>query len=564
MDGGSAGSPAGERNRARGSFPGMPETMAASAAAVIYLPAAVSAPLGVQAIRALMAAGAMLCLAGCSLRRALSVPGILRPAAPLPFALREKAARWAQAALLAASVGAGLAWGAGVLEQRRSLSASWLGLPPGEIVSCTGRLASDSRKTSSGASLYDLELEWAASAFRGAEARGRMTVIAEGGPRLSAGAGLRVRAVPPAAGKPAFVEARDLEPTGFASAFDSARARAREAFVSCVSRIESSGGPLLTALMTGDKAGLSPEEESAFKKAGCAHILALSGQHIGILAGMLGFLLIPLLGKRAALALSSAIVVAYLVVTGIQPSMTRAVLSYLLGAAAWFLSRKPRGTTVLAWTFLIAGALQPESPGSASFCLSYGATAGIVLFQERLSLFLSKWLPPKAAQALGASLGACAASAPVSLALFGSFNPSCVLTSTVSDPLVGLMMWIGCLGSLACALLPGRWAAKAAGVLLEIPYRLLRSAVDRGASFPSIALAPGAQRAAACAVLACVLLLLYAWRLYGPPRLRFPASPQVLHGRARLRHAKEIRAELPRVAQRPRQDRLAPRRASGR
>jgi competence protein ComEC len=297
--------------------------------------------------------------------------------------------------------------------------------------------------------------------------------------------------------------------------------------------------------MTGDRSALSEEEEAAYRKAGCVHILALSGQHIGILAGLLGFLLVPCLGKRAALVLSALAVILYLLVTGIQASMLRSVLSYAISALAWFLGRKPRSSSVLAWTFLVAVAAQPESPYGASFLLSYGATAGIILFARPLGLFLSKWLPPPLAKALGLSIGACACSAPIAIGLFGSFNPGCVLSSTAAGPLVTLIMWIGCGGSLACALLPFPFVGRAVGAALELPYRCLSLVVEAGAALPSLGFGPGAERAAAALVLAFCILLLYAWRLYGTPRIRFPQGPQEIHGRARLRHAEEVRPEFP-------------------
>lgn len=561
MGRGEARSPAGEPVRAAGGFPGIPEAAAVSAAVFIY--ATADPRLSAAFIPALVA-GALACAGALGLRLALGLPGIL-PAcdASTPFRLRRRSARLANACLAAAALGAGLAFGGATGLSRRAACAAWTGIPAASVTAYRGRLASDSRPSSSGATLYELDIDSVGSRFVRAGARARIRLLAEGGPSLCAGQAISVSGRLPAldAGSadagPAFCRAADLRVLGFGSGLDALRARARAGFIASVSRIESSGRGLLVALMTGDKSSLPAQEERAFKLAGCSHILALSGQHIGILAALLGFLLIPALGKRASLVLSSAIVVTYLLVTGVQPSMLRSVLSYLIASTAWFLGRKPRPASVLAWTFLIACALQPESPATASFCLSYGATAGIILFQERISTFLSKWLPPALAKDAGVSLAACAASAPLSIALFGGFNPVCILVSTASGPLVSLMMWIGCAGSLACAILPFRPVGIAFGVLLELPYRLLRGLVDWGAARPGLAFAPGLPRNAACAVLACILLLLYAWRLHGPSRIRFPKGTQEIHGRARLRHAKEIRPELPGLAERAGQDRLA-------
>ena len=65
---------------------------------------------------------------------------------------------------------------------------------------------------------------------------------------------------------------------------------AQTAFELLKAAIADSGlgnGALVTALLTGDRSGLSAGTTKAFREAGAAHILALSGLHLGIIYGLL-------------------------------------------------------------------------------------------------------------------------------------------------------------------------------------------------------------------------------------------------------------------------------------
>jgi ComEC/Rec2-related protein len=466
-----------------------------------------------------------------------------------------------------AAIGLGAALAA-VSAKVASLDASpWIGIPAVRVASMSGILEAPPLPTKGGDTILFLIVDRVSGdpaplsrhRWEGA-ARLHVALFVPSEPAnrirgMSTGERLAVRARPPGTGDMAFVKAGDIASLGYSSATMGFLAKARKAFRDAVSRIPFSGSGFLTALMTGDRALLSNEESDAFRKSGCLHILALSGQHVGILAALLALVLTRLLGKKASLALSAAIAAAYLLVTGIQPSMLRAVLSFSIACAAWFAGRPLKGAELLGLTFLIAVSIQPSSPAEASFMLSYAATAGIVILAGRIGRHLNRWLPPKAAQALGVSLSACLSSAPVSIAVFGSAAPVSIAVSTLAGPLVTLIMWAGCAFVPLAAIFPWPALHRLLGALLDPPYRLLREVVRAGALVPSFAFPPGPARAAAALVLVLAFLLLYAWRKHGYPGLRLPPRPQGLPRRTRPRHEQALRAELPREPGSPPEDR---------
>ncbi len=84
---------------------------------------------------------------------------------------------------------------------------------------------------------------------------------------------------------------------------------------------------VLQALSIGDKNGLTRDLRLAYRESGAMHLLALSGLHVGLVYALLGFLLRPLGGHRAARLLRSLLILGllwtYALVTGMSASISR-------------------------------------------------------------------------------------------------------------------------------------------------------------------------------------------------------------------------------------------------
>ncbi len=204
---------------------------------------------------------------------------------------------------------------------------------------------------------------------------------------------------------------------------------------------------LTRALTLGEREALGDDQE-AFRRAGLAHLLALSGLHVGFLVAF--FLTIGLPLRRWRYLLALALLLGYLAVVGPSPSLTRATIM----AGVWLLARAAgRGEAPLAALLALALAvhllLEPYAVWSLSLQLSYLAVAGILVF-----------LPPRrslprplswARDAFFASLGAQAAIAPLLLHYFGRLPLLSPLANLLALPLAGLLVPLG----FVKALLPG-------------------------------------------------------------------------------------------------------------
>ncbi|MBR5661509.1 MAG: ComEC/Rec2 family competence protein [Bacteroidales bacterium] len=147
-------------------------------------------------------------------------------------------------------------------------------------------------------------------------------------------------------------------------------------------------GPLVKALLTGDRSGLDKTTVNIFRASGASHILALSGLHLGILYLILSRLTVPLGNRpgarRTRFLLTFGTAGFYTLMTGASPSIVRAFLYITIGETARLLGRERAPVNILLTALTIQLALKPEVITSLGFQLSYLAMVGITILYPRL------------------------------------------------------------------------------------------------------------------------------------------------------------------------------------
>lgn len=146
---------------------------------------------------------------------------------------------------------------------------------------------------------------------------------------------------------------------------------------------------ILKALLVGDKTDFTPELRDRFNRAGVAHLLAISGLHVGIVAGCAFmvfrwlFSFIPLFlrygwSKKAAALATILPVVIYGLLAGMSPSTQRAVIMVCVFLLAFPIQREHDPLNTLAIAALVILAIFPHALFSVSFQLSFTAVLGIL------------------------------------------------------------------------------------------------------------------------------------------------------------------------------------------
>ncbi len=166
--------------------------------------------------------------------------------------------------------------------------------------------------------------------------------------------------------------------------------------------LNESVSSIAVALVTGKRKSIAQEDRDAMRESGLAHLLAISGLHVGLFAGVVfffvrlafvcvpGFALKHPVKKYAALA-AIAGAAFYMMISGMSIPTQRALLMTSIIFLAIILDRSPVSLRLLAFAAIVVLFLFPESFLSASFHMSFAAVTALVLFYERITPFWSKW-----------------------------------------------------------------------------------------------------------------------------------------------------------------------------
>lgn len=199
---------------------------------------------------------------------------------------------------------------------------------------------------------------------------------------------------------------------------------------------------VVSALTVGDKSDLTPELKATYSASGASHVLALSGLHIGILAGILTLLLYPLrlfpLGRSLTGVLTVLLLWAFAFLSGLSASVVRAVTMFsLYVGASFFLEGRFSGFLSLSLAAFLMLLYRPFYLFDVSFQLSFLAVWGILLFYPVFSGWLPagcrriRWLWNTLSVSMAAQLG----TLPFVLFYFGAFPTYFLLANLLVTPL---------------------------------------------------------------------------------------------------------------------------------
>lgn len=227
------------------------------------------------------------------------------------------------------------------------------------------------------------------------------------------------------------------------------------------------------AMLLGRQHELTEEQDTLFRQSGTMHLFAISGLHIAAIAGGLHTLLALLRLPRAVrFVVALAALWLYVDVTGGAPSAVRAFTMVALVETSLVLRRPRNPLAALAASALLVLVFAPLQLFSASFQLSYGIVAALLLFGLPLAeTALAAWTPfrdlPKAtwswhhhvrdgiwravAGALAIGIAAALVSTIGGIRFFNLFTPGALLANLLFIPAASLVILAGFL-SLLCGL----------------------------------------------------------------------------------------------------------------
>ena len=154
--------------------------------------------------------------------------------------------------------------------------------------------------------------------------------------------------------------------------------------------LDKSYGGILVALAMGERTGISKEQWNVFRATGTSHLVAISGLHVGLLAGFIFFIIrrlwpycgsaaLKLASPRAAAIAALAIAAFYAALSGFAVPAQRALIMLSVVMLSIFWRHKVQSSQVLSFALLSVLLLDPVAVLSPGFWLSFAAVTIISL-----------------------------------------------------------------------------------------------------------------------------------------------------------------------------------------
>ncbi len=229
--------------------------------------------------------------------------------------------------------------------------------------------------------------------------------------------------------------------------------------------LEGDSYAIAAAMTLGDKSSLNRELRQTYSEVGAAHVLALSGLHLGIIYFVLslfvGFVRPRWLGQSLLLLT----VWAFVVMVGMSPSVVRAAVMLTLYQMATIAHRPGAGLNIVAVAAIIMLVANPSALFDIGFQLSFLSVVAIIIMYKPMIRLLpeterSWWRPLRyIVDMMVLAIVAQMATAPLVAYYFGTFSPCFLLTSLVAVPAATLILH----GSVATLMLS--FSATASGIM---------------------------------------------------------------------------------------------------
>lgn len=303
-------------------------------------------------------------------------------------------------------------------------------------------------------------------------------------------------------------------------------------------RIPGEPGAFSAAILTGDRSGVSRKTLDDLRASNLAHLLAISGLHMGLLTGIVfaalryGMALIPPLALRLPvrkIAAVGALAAAafYLALSGGNVATQRAFVMVAVMLAAVLADRRAISLRSVAIAALAILVLRPESLVEAGFQMSFTATAALVAAFSALARLPEarrgpRWLRPILAVVVSSAVAG-AATAPIAAAHFNRIADYGLIANLASVPVMGSVVMPAAVA--AAALTPVGLAAPALWVM-EQGARWILHVAAAVAGWENAVTAVPAPPGAVLPLLALGGLWLLIW----PGRLRLAGAALALAG----------------------------------
>lgn len=226
--------------------------------------------------------------------------------------------------------------------------------------------------------------------------------------------------------------------------------------------------------LVGQRRNLPSDLDQALRTAGLTHVVVASGYNLTILI-RLARRLFEKVSKYLSALVSGGLIVSFIAVTGLSPSMSRAGLVTGLSLLAWYYGRKIHPLVILLFAVAVTVLFNPSYAwGDVGWELSFAAFGGVMLLAPLLQRFYFGDKPPGTIrQILGETMSAWLCTLPILIITFGYVSNVAIVANLLVLPLVPLAMLLVFIAGVGSLLLP------AISVIIGFPAYLLLGYMTR-------------------------------------------------------------------------------------
>ena len=286
---------------------------------------------------------------------------------------------------------------------------------------------------------------------------------------------------------------------------------------------------LLRGMILGQDERLAEEVRDEFQASGLAHILAVSGQNVMLLAVLvMAAGAVVGAGLRARLVTALVLVAVYVPLAGGGPSIQRAGIMGAAGLVAALAGRPASRWYALGLAAAGTLALNPLAAGEPGWQLSFAAVIGLLALAPGLRAGLvRRGTPVPVAEAVAMTLASTIATAPLLALHFERVSPASLPANLAAAPAVAPVMWLGMLAAAVAQLSPALAAplnALIATLLTYVQWVAHAAAALTLASVPARVPGPAALALTYAAMIAAGVAGREVWRRH---RARLAATTAV-------------------------------------
>lgn len=279
--------------------------------------------------------------------------------------------------------------------------------------------------------------------------------------------------------------------------------------------IPDSEASLGIGYLVGQRRALPVDLVAALQIVGLTHIVVASGYNLTILVRLSRRMFVKV-SKYLSVLSSGAMIVAFVAITGMSPSMTQAGLVSGLSLLAWYYGRKFHPIVLLLLAIAITVIVDPSYAwGDLGWQLSFAAFTGVMIVAPLAQRYLFGDKKPGAiGQILGETVSAQLVTAPIIIMSFGQLSNVAIISNLLVLPFVPLAMLLTFIAGLGGLIIP-MWAP-----IIGLPAKWLLAymigVIDNLATLPwAVSVVNISWLVFAGCYLVIIAACVYMWRVTG-------------------------------------------------